>query len=66
MRRVHLRGHTNILKRLVIHTGGFNLGLLMPSTDRRRDSAWVARSAYRDPDRPTGADSVVPAVVDAL
>lgn len=22
MRRVHLRGHTNILKRLVIHTGG--------------------------------------------
>jgi transposase len=29
MRRVHLRGHTNILKRLVIHTGGFNLGLLM-------------------------------------
>ena len=29
MRRVHLRGHTNILKRLMIHTGGFNLGLLM-------------------------------------
>lgn len=29
MRRVHLRGHTNILKRLLIHTGGFNLGLLM-------------------------------------
>jgi hypothetical protein len=29
MRRVHLRGHTNILKRLVIHTGRFNLGLLM-------------------------------------
>jgi transposase len=29
MRRVHLRGHNNILKRLVIHTGGFNLGLLM-------------------------------------
>jgi transposase len=28
MRRVHLRGHTNILKRLLIHTGGFNLGLL--------------------------------------
>ena len=25
----HLRGHTNILKRLLIHTGGFNLGLLM-------------------------------------
>jgi transposase len=29
MRRVHLRGHTNILKRLLIHPGGFNLGLLM-------------------------------------
>jgi hypothetical protein len=29
MRGVHLRGQTNILKRLVIHTGGFNLGLLM-------------------------------------
>jgi transposase len=29
MRRVHLRGHPNILKRLLIHTGGFNLGLLM-------------------------------------
>lgn len=29
LRRVHVRGHTNILKRLLIHTGGFNLGLLM-------------------------------------
>jgi transposase len=29
MRRTHLRGHTNILKRLFIHAGGFNLGLLM-------------------------------------
>ena len=29
MRRTHLRGHTNILKRLLIHVGGFNLGLLM-------------------------------------
>ena len=29
MRRVHLRGHTNILKRVLIHAGGFNLGLLM-------------------------------------
>src|SRR5512137_1796009 len=30
MRRTHLRGHTNILKRLLIHAGGFNLGLVMP------------------------------------
>ena len=29
MRRTHLRGHTNILKRLWIHAGGFNLGLVM-------------------------------------
>ena len=29
MRRVHLRGHNNILKRLLIHAGGLNLGLLM-------------------------------------
>ena len=29
MRRTHLRGHTNILKRLLVHTGAFNLGLLI-------------------------------------
>ena len=29
MRRTHLRGHSNILKRLLIHTAGFNLGLLL-------------------------------------
>jgi transposase len=29
MRRTHLRGHTNILKRLLIHAGGFILGLIM-------------------------------------
>jgi len=29
MRRVYLRGHENIRKRLLIHTAGFNLGLLM-------------------------------------
>ena len=29
MRRVHLRGHPNILKRVRVHTCGFNLGLLM-------------------------------------
>jgi transposase len=31
MRRVHLRGHENILKRLVVHASGFNLGLWMRS-----------------------------------
>ncbi len=29
MRRTHLRGHRNILKRLLVHAGAFNLGLLM-------------------------------------
>src|SRR5213594_1596549 len=29
MRRSHLRGHQNILKRLLVHAGAFNLGLLM-------------------------------------
>jgi hypothetical protein len=28
-RRTHLRGHANILKRLLVHIGAFNLGLLM-------------------------------------
>ena len=29
MRRVHLRGHANILKRILIHAGALNLSLLM-------------------------------------
>ena len=29
MRRTHLRGHENILKRLLVHAGGANLGLWM-------------------------------------
>jgi len=29
LRRTHLRGHQNILKRLIVHAGAFNLGLLM-------------------------------------
>ena len=31
MRRTHLRGHGNILKRLLVHIAGFNLGILMRS-----------------------------------
>jgi transposase len=31
MRRTHLRGRSNILKRVLVHVGGFNLGLLMRS-----------------------------------
>ena len=29
MRRVHLRGHQNILKRILLHAAALNLGLLM-------------------------------------
>jgi transposase len=29
LRRVHLRGHENILKRVLLHAGAANLGLLM-------------------------------------
>ena len=31
MRRTHLRGHANILKRLIVHAAGFNLALLLRS-----------------------------------
>jgi transposase len=31
MRRTHLRAHSNILKRLLVHVAGFNLGLVMRS-----------------------------------
>jgi hypothetical protein len=29
MRRTHLRGHDNIVKRVLLHASGFNLGLVM-------------------------------------
>src|SRR5712691_9797147 len=29
LRRTHLRGHQNLLKRLLVHAGAFNLGILM-------------------------------------
>jgi transposase len=40
LRRTHLRGHTNILKRLLVHVGGFNLGLVI----RRRFGIGTPRS----------------------
>src|ERR1700730_8815993 len=40
MRRTHLRGHTNILKRLLIHAGAFNLGLLLRAILGAGDAAW--------------------------
>jgi transposase len=36
MRRVHLRGHQNILKRVLLHASALNLGLLMRRLVGRR------------------------------
>jgi len=65
MRRTHLRGHPNILKRLLIHAAAFNLGLVMRSmtgggTPRQlRESASALFSALqllsRLCDRDTGS-----------
>ena len=49
MRRTHLRGHENILKRLLIHVGAFNLSLIFrsllgsgtPRESRNRQSSFV-------------------------
>ncbi len=47
LRRTHLRGHTNILKRVLVHVGGFNLGLFMRTrfgigTPRSLQGRWAA------------------------
>jgi transposase len=55
MRRTHLRGHQNILKRQLIHVGGFNLSLVMrkllgagtPRELRNRFGARVLRVFFR-------------------
>ena len=49
MRRTHLRGHENILKRLLIHVGGFNLSLVLrkalgAGTPRELHDRWQALS----------------------
>jgi len=54
MRRTHLRGHPNILKRLLVHVAGFNLGLVMRQLlgigkpRRVQDGRVAALSAFRD------------------
>jgi transposase len=47
MRRTHLRGHPNILKRLLVHGSAFNLGILMRRTFGRGDAARVPRACVR-------------------
>jgi transposase len=52
MRRTHLRGHRNILKRLLVHAGAFNLGLLMRQLCGRgtprglQGRRWAGRSLH--------------------
>ena len=55
MRRTHLPGHTNILKRLLIHAGGFNLGLLL-----RALLGWERRLVSRTARRPRRRRSFTP------
>ena len=54
MRRTHLRGHANILKRLLIHGSGFNLGLAM------RHCLGIGALVHR----PEGSDNRVPELND--
>lgn len=52
MRRTHLRGHDNIMKRLIVHAAGYNLGLLMRDLfglgkpKQWRDASKAARAAF--------------------
>ena len=50
LRRTHLRGHANILKRLLVHTGAFNLGRLNPDPDRGGPAARPPRPPGGGPD----------------
>ena len=61
MRRVHFRGHPNILKRLLVDVAGCNLGLPPAASDRRRhapEPSGPARGPILRPDqalvRPVG------------
>jgi transposase len=61
LRRTHLRGHPNILKRLLVHVVGFNLGLVMRKLigigkpRRAQDGLAAALSAFSAVQRLLGA-----------
>ncbi len=74
LRRTHLRGHTNILKRVLVHVGGFNLGLFMRTrfgigTPRGLQGRWAAlvavMAALLDPVLGRSRDLREPALVHA-
>jgi transposase len=70
MRRTHLRGHANILKRLLIHVGAFNLSLIFrsllgsgtPRELRNRESAllFLLLWLFHGPSRPVRQTSSSP------
>jgi transposase len=65
MRRVHLRGRENILKRLVVHSGAANLGLLMRKLFGKgtpRGLAGALRALLSAAKAPTGL-LVIPAML---
>jgi transposase len=47
MRRTHLRGNQNILKRLLIHVAGFNLGLVMRTLVGRGTPKELSAALFR-------------------
>lgn len=47
MRRTHLRRHANILKRLLVHVAGFNLGLVMRKLTGRGTPKGLAAALLR-------------------
>ena len=47
MRRTHLRRHDNILKRLMVHVAGFNLGLVMRKLTGRGTPKGLAAALSR-------------------
>ena len=47
MRRTHLRRHGNILKRLLVHVAGFNLGLVMRKLTGRGTPRGLAAALSR-------------------
>ena len=49
VRRVHLHRHPNILKRLRVHGGAFNLGLVMRKMLGKANAAGVPRLPHRPP-----------------
>ena len=60
MRRTHLRGHENILKRLLVHVGAFNLSLVL-----RRTTGYGTPRGFHDRVK-TAAGAVRAAVMGAL